>query len=309
MKFAHAKNSLYLVLFFAASLLLVACGGGGSGGVGTSTPFGTKQMGVVGKSTSGNATATDTNGNVYVAGATNGGLDSNTLTGSTDFFLAKYDATGKKLYIKQMGVAGFNTAAFSVATDANGNVYVAGGTYGGLDGNPLMGIKDFFLSKYDATGNKIYTKQLGALGARTEASYVVTDASGNVYVAGRTDGSLDGNTLMSLMGDSFLTKYDAAGNKLYTKQMDGMGETGGIGGIDAKGNVYYTGYTSVGLDGNTQTGVMDVFLIKYNATGVKLYTKQMGVVGSFVRGYSTATDASGNLYLTGYTNGGLDGML
>jgi hypothetical protein len=305
----------YLASFFAVSLLLVACGGGGSDGLGVGVNYlaafgGTKQMGVAAKSTTGTSTSTDANGNVYVAEVTYGGLDGNTLTGNADFFLTKYDATGIKLYTKQMGVTGVNTVAYSVATDGSGNVYVAGYTEGGLDGNFLTGTSDFFLTKYDAAGNKLYTKQMGAVGVVTDtgASHVATDASGNVYVAGYTAGGLDGNTLNQPgYRDIFLTKYDAAGNKLYTKQMDGMGATGEVGGIDANGNVYYTGYTGVGLDGNIQTGTMDLFLIKYSASGIKLYTKQMGVAGHFVRGYSTATDASSNTYVTGYTDGGLDG--
>jgi hypothetical protein len=312
LKFIYPKIH-YLVPFLSATLLLVACGGSDGFGVGVSylAPFGgTKQMGVAGQSTTGTSTATDKNGNAYVAGVTYGGLDGNTLTGNADFFLTKYDATGIKLYTKQMGVSGVNTVANAVATDASGNVYVAGFTEGGLDGNILTGTSDFFLTKYDAAGNKLYTKQMGAVGVVTDtgASHVATDVNGNVYVAGYTAGGLDGNTLNRPgYRDIFLTKYDAAGNKLYTNQMDGMGETGEVGGIDANGNVYYTGYTGVGLDGNIQTGTMDLFLIKYSASGIKLYTKQMGVAGHFVRGYSTATDANSNTYVTGYTDGGLDG--
>jgi hypothetical protein len=74
-------------------LFLTACGGG------SSTPtswIGTKQLGVTGKSTLGNSVATDANGNVYVAGDTFGGLDGNTLTGTGDAFVTKYDSSGVK---------------------------------------------------------------------------------------------------------------------------------------------------------------------------------------------------------------------
>jgi hypothetical protein len=265
-------------------------------------------MGVAGVSTGEGLTTTDVNGNVYVAGVTYGGLDGNALTGLKDFFLTKYDSAGNKLYTKQMGASGANTSANSVASDLSGNVYVAGQTFGGIDGNTLAGTSDFFLTKYSAAGSKIFTKQLGVAGATTRATSIATDTIGNIYVAGFTNGGLDGNTLNG-SSDVFLAKYDATGNRLYTKQMDGMGATGEIGGIDSDGNVYYTGYTGVGLDGNTQTGFMDMFLIKYNALGTKLYTRQMGSAGSITRGYSTSTDASGNVYLTGSTNGDLDGNL
>ena len=48
------------------------------------------------KSTYGDSVATDANGNVYVAGDTNGGLDGNTLTGTIDFFVTKYNSSGVK---------------------------------------------------------------------------------------------------------------------------------------------------------------------------------------------------------------------
>lgn len=38
---------------------------------------------------------------------------------------------------------------------------------------------------------------------------------------------------------------------------------------DASGNVFVTGYTGGGLDGNSSSGGMDMFVVKYNSAGVK----------------------------------------
>ena len=116
--------------------------------------FGTKQLGVAGTITFGLSVATDASGNVYVAGHTYGGLDGNTLTGTIESFVTKYDSIGVKQYTRQLGVAGQSTYGRSVATDANGNVYVAGYTNGGLDGNTQTGTQDFFVTKYDSSGVK-----------------------------------------------------------------------------------------------------------------------------------------------------------
>ena len=55
-----------------------------------------------------------------------------------------------------------NDYAYGVATDSSGNVYVAGGTYGGLDGNTSAGNADLFVVKYNSSGTKQWTKQLGS---------------------------------------------------------------------------------------------------------------------------------------------------
>jgi len=55
-----------------------------------------------------------------------------------------------------------NDYANGVATDSSGNVYVAGGTYGGLDGNTGSGVNDLFVVKYNSSGTKQWTKQLGS---------------------------------------------------------------------------------------------------------------------------------------------------
>jgi hypothetical protein len=108
----------------------------------------------LGAGTYGYSVVSDASGNVYVAGATAGGLDGNVLTGTNDYFVTKYNSSGIKQGTRQMGVAGVDTWGNSVATDASGNVYVAGQTYGALDGNTLTGTSDFFVTKYDSSGIK-----------------------------------------------------------------------------------------------------------------------------------------------------------
>ena len=90
--------------------------------------------------------------------------------------------TAKWAGTKLLGVAGTNTEAYGVVVDASGNVYVVGDTGGGLDGNILTGTEDACLTKYDSSGNKLYTKLIGATGKNTWATGVAVDASGNVYV-------------------------------------------------------------------------------------------------------------------------------
>ena len=56
----------------------------------------------------------------------------------------------------------------------------------------------------------------------------------------------------------------------WTKQLgtssydEGYGVT-----TDSSGNIYVTGSTDGGLDGNTNSGSYDIFLVKYNSSGIR----------------------------------------
>ena len=106
-----------------------------------------KELSAAGVYTYENAVTTDVNGNVYITGTIGHGLDGNALSGTKDFFLTKYDSLAARVYTRQMGVPGAPTWGVAVAIDASSNVYVAGTTFGGLDGNTLTGTSDFFLTK------------------------------------------------------------------------------------------------------------------------------------------------------------------
>ena len=98
---------------------------------------------------------------------------------------------------------------------------------------------------------------------------VTSDSSGNIYVTGFTRGGLDGNT-SSGESDIFLVKYDSSGTKQWTKQLGTFSYDSGDGvTTDSSGNIYITGQTKGGLNGNTNSGDWDIFLIKYNSSGTK----------------------------------------
>jgi len=267
-----------------------------------------KQLGVASAYTYAYAVATDTTGNVYVTGSTRGGLNGNTITGSSDLFVAKYNSSGALQYVKQLGAASTYTVAYSITTDANSNVYVAGYTMGGLNGNTLTGSTDFFVAKYDTNGTLSYVKQLGATGSSVVGNSVAADSNGDIYVVGTTSGGLNGNTLNG-SSDLFVAKYTSSGAFQYVKQLGVATASTAAYSVatDSSNNVYVTGATSGGLNGNTKTGSKDAFVAKYNASGSLQYVKQLGATGAATDGNAIATDGSGNLFVTGDTTGSLAG--
>ncbi len=216
---------------------------------------------------SGRGITSDSSGNVYVTGNTNGGLDGNTSAGRSDVFIVKYDSGGIKQWTQQLGTSE-SDVGYSITSDSSGNVYVTGTTAGGLDGYSNAGGGDLFVVKYDSGGIKQWTKQLGSSGQ--DNGYCITsDSSGNVYVTGDAQGELDGNTHDGV-SNLFVVKYNSSGVKQWTKQLGnstgefGMGITS-----DSSGNVYVSGRTYGGLDGNIQVGSGDLFVVKYNSAGEK----------------------------------------
>jgi len=76
--------------------------------------------------------------------------------------------------------------------------------------------------------------------------------------------------------------------------------------VDSSNNIYVMGFTEGGLDGNTSLEDNDLILVKYNSSGTKQWTKQLGTPEDD-RGRRVTVDSSKNIYVTGYTSGGLDG--
>jgi uncharacterized delta-60 repeat protein len=265
----------------------------------------TQQLGTSSKDY-GRELTVDSSDNIYVTGYTEGGLDGNTNSGENDIFLVKFNSNGVKQGTKQLGTSSQDYAR-GVTADSSNNIYVSGSTYGGLDGNTNSGSYDTFLVKYNSSGTKQWTQQLGT-SSRDIVRSVTVDSSDNIYLTGYTYGGLDGNT-NSGENDIFLVKYNSSGTKQWTKQLGSTSSDVGFRvSVDSSDNIYLTGYTAGGLDWNTNSGDNDTFLVKYNSSGVKQWTQQLGTSTDDL-GYGVAVDSLDNIYLTGWTQGGLDGNI
>jgi len=278
----------------------------------------TKQLGSSGEDVA-IEVAVDSSGNSYVTGYTDGGLDGNSSSGKKDFFLIKYNSSGTKEWTKQEGSSG-DDYAYGVAVDSSDNIYVTGYTDKKLHGNNSSGRFDMFLVKYNSSGARQWTKQLGTSN-NEYASAVETDSSDNIYVTGMTWGGLDGSTKPRYcMGygtvkasrectDIFLVKYNSSGTKQWVKQLEGSSKSfdnaQGLA-VDSSDNIYVAGFTNGGLDGNTSSGGHDILLVKYNSGGSKQWLQQFGSSKNDM-GLEVNVDSKGNIYVTGYTQGGLDG--
>ena len=78
---------------------------------------------------------------------------SHIISGSLDLFVVKYNSSGTKQWTKQLGTSS-SDYAHGVAVDSSGNVYAAGRTGGGLNGNTNSGSFDLFVVKYNSDGVK-----------------------------------------------------------------------------------------------------------------------------------------------------------
>ena len=206
--------------------------------------------------------------------------------------------------------------AYSVTTDANGNVIVAGSfsstsiTFGSnILTNTNAATRDVFLVKYDASGSVIWAKSNGSSDEDVSKS-VTTDASGNIYVAGYFTGTaitFGTYTLVNTSAtfrDVFLVKYDVSGNVLWARSAGGKyHDEATFLSTDPTGNILMTGFFLAdsiifGTDTLLNTGSNDMFVVKYNTSGNVLWANSEG--GNVdEKGESIASDADGNVLVAG----------
>lgn len=240
-------------------------------------------------------------GNVYICGYTFGTL-SGTYAGNGDAFVSKYDAAGNLQWTRQFGT-NMSEVARGVSADGLGSVYLSGHSNGNLS-DMSGGIPDAFVRKYDAAGTFQWSRELST--AERDASHGVSaDGLGNVYITGRTEGSLSGPN--AGISDAFVSKYDAAGTLQWTRQIGTSDYDAGNGvSADGLGNVYITGRTDGSLDA-LNAGLGDAFISKFDASGSFLWTRQLGT-SAFDIGNSVSADGFGSVYITGHTDGNLGAL-
>ncbi len=183
-------------------------------------------------------------------------------------------------WTKLLGTSGSNYAD-ALTTGADGAVYLAGGTQGNLDGQTSNGGTNAFITKYNPDGTKVWTRLPGT-SIDDSASALTTGTDGAVYLAGGTIGNLDGQVNQGAY-DSFITKYNPDGTKYWSKLFGGADfDAAQALTIGADGEIYVAGYTTGNLNGQTNNGISDAFLIKLTDTPNLSFSGNYGTVSHVV---------------------------
>ncbi len=226
-------------------------------------------------------------------------------------------------WAKGMGANGGDNGN-AIAVDLSGNVYTTGTFSNSVDFDPgpgtysltTVGNLDIFVTKFDASGNFLWARDIGGLNYEYSLSMAL-DASGNIYITGHYQGTTDFDpgpgvyNLTSAAGtDIFIFKLDPSGNFVWAKSLGGTGyDYGESITIDAFGDIYTSGYFSGTGDFDPGPGtynlvsnpVYDAFISKLDASGNFIWAKSIG--GTSVDNiFSVKTDPSGNVYCGGYFN-------
>ena len=197
----------------------------------------------------------------------------------------------------------FDEDSRGVSADGLGNIYITGFTEGDL-GSAKAGRNDAFLTKFDANGFLLWTRQLGTY-TEDYSCGVSADGLGNVYIAGYTLGNLGGANAGG--ADPYVSKYNASGTLIWTKQIGTSDHEEGFSvSADGLGNVFVSGSVYSVPEGST-IGDNNAFVSKLDASGTLLWTKQLGT-SSYDVSYGVSADGLGNVYISGFTNGSLEGV-
>ena len=282
------------------------------------------------------ANATDTAGNIFVAGGYTGIITFGSYTINSTFgkpfaatMLIKYNAAGNVLWAKTSVTRPPYSwcFAYSVATDKAGNAYATGmffdsisfGAYTISSASP-----NIFLVKYDPNGNVLWirTSALHSSQCSAQGNFVAVDPSGNPYVTGVFNDTVSfGTTTLtngSTKGNAFIVKYDPNGNPLWAESPTSLScEALGTGlATDNAGNIYETGNyntaTTISFGAfNLGNGLSrNMFLTKYDGNGNVLWATNASIPSSASAisispqlGEAVTTDAVGNVYVSGnYTD-------
>ena len=232
--------------------------------------------------------ATDSLGNVYVAGmyaskviTYNPANDyqavplppANDSGALVDVFLVKFDSAGNSRWVRTWGGQGTDEASGPIAVDSADNIYI-GGRFGcttctfkpPVSANPHSnGAADAFVAKYNSTGDFKWIQTWGGLGD-DGASGLAADQSNNVYVSGIYSSTVNfdpnGAGYMRTsngLWDAFLSKYDTNGNYQGAQTWGGSGDDiAGAMVISGTNVLYVTGYFSApGINFNPGNGAAE----------------------------------------------------
>src|SRR5579862_1799558 len=159
------------------------------------------------------------------------------------------------------------------------------------------------LSDLDGSPQSAFSATADPTTGLTTAQSTVVDSSGNVYVVGNATGNF-GNQLNQGTQDTYLTKYDSAGNVVWTQMLGSAGAASAYSlALNPKGGVVVVGSTTGQvMQTSVSDGNNDSFVAEYDANGNQSWVKQIQTLNNN-QAAAVSVDASGNVYVGGQVTG------
>jgi hypothetical protein len=271
--------------------------------------------------------ALDLQGNIVETGTIYGVADMDPGSAISDtsysligynYYLSKTTADGHLLWIKYFkGFPAVSTFEFNgVKVNSQNEIIVAGNYFGVIDFDLSdSGVdtlrshqptyQDFFVAKYDSSGNYMWAFNIGDVSNRVQIQTVALQPDDDILIATNTIGPVDvdpGNAVHnSLGGNANLVCYDSNGNYKWNNNI-------------AVTYSYAENYKSVDCDAASNSyllsvGYYELTVNKFDPNGVRVWDKTIGLfsAGARVTPQSVLVDkTNGNFYVAGTFDGTVD---
>ena len=224
-----------------------------------------------------------------------------TSAGSYDIFIARYNFDGTLAWAKRAGSSAFDIG-LAIATSSDNSTVVTGNiggvaTFGKGEANETTltssGYNDIFVARYNPDGTLEWAKRAG--GALCDVGYGIATLSNNstvvtgVFAGVATFGQDEPNqTTMVSAGchDVFVARYDSDGALEWVKSAGGLStqSSSNVAALSDNSTVvmgYFANSSTFGAGETneqvlTSTGLMDIFIARYNSDGTLAWAKQAG---------------------------------
>ena len=272
------------------------------------------------------AIAVDGNANIFLAGNTISSSNISTsgshqpiIGGQYDAFLVRFNSSGVRQWATYYGGASDDDIG-ACDVDASSNVYLFGSTSSssgistaGAHQVTYGGNYDGFVAKFNSNGVRQWGTYYGGNNNDTGLGGAA-DISGNILLAGGSSSSSgistsgSHQTVLAGGSDGFLVKFNSNGVRQWGTFYGGSADDVMIScDTDGAGNIYTTGQSSsssgiatAGAHQPANAGGDDGFMAKFNSSGARQWGSYYGGSGDEECNH-ISSDASGNIYISGYT--------
>ncbi|MBK6523762.1 MAG: SBBP repeat-containing protein [Sphingobacteriaceae bacterium] len=269
----------------------------------------------------------DNKGNIYAIGNTTSsdlpvtaGAFQSIYKANYEAFIVKFDSCGALIWCTYFGTNGFDSGEKIAYSNLDSSIVITGYT----DGTDLdttyncfqptsIGMNDCFLAKFNLNGQAKWITYFG--GTQSDFSYAISiDSKSNIIIGGTSlSPSIHTSTLsfqQNLVGavDAFIARFNKNGQLKFSTFYGGSNAED-IHDVttDVDGNIIGIGgsfsnnlNTSLGCLQASSNGGMEIYVIKLDSIGNRLFSTYIGGTGTD-DSYGACTDQQKNIYLTGHT--------